>query len=289
MNKLKLLILSFFISSAFMLFLNSQTVSPRVLDGIAETQFWTQKESTKGIFEGIILGDSRTFIGIDPEQDPQKRNIYNFGYKSAGLSVDYIDYHLKKYTNGPSILILGISAHTFTKEAFKNSHFKELQMKAADIKFYESSFLAQKLFAPFSQKQFKSNDFPKNINIFNYQTGWVAVDRKSPDTQEGLDTYSAIFKKYSFDKDLVDITANYLKKLKNITVYAVRLPTSEAMESLEEDLGKFDFQYTHQKLKEAGVNWIEIPKNSMKLNTYDGSHLTSESAKRLSEFLFTKI
>ena len=66
--------------------------------------------------------------------------------------------------------------------------------------------------------------------------------------------------------------------------FAFRPPASEKMEDLENAKSGYDETLIKREFSNAGGIWIDI-KDRYAYKTYDGSHLTSESARLLSKYL----
>ena len=67
---------------------------------------------------------------------------------------------------------------------------------------------------------------------------------------------------------------------KGITVVGFVPPVSQPMQMLEDTLGLFNKPALKSGFEKASGHWIDINPNQYK--TYDGSHLTIESAQKLS-------
>ncbi len=69
----------------------------------------------------------------------------------------------------------------------------------------------------------------------------------------------------------------------DISIIAFRPPSSIAMRNLEDSISGFDEEYIKRELEDMGVQWLDFREGDF--NSYDGSHLHFESAKKLSILL----
>ena len=66
-----------------------------------------------------------------------------------------------------------------------------------------------------------------------------------------------------------------------ITVFAFRPPAAAPLLALEDSTGNYNEHLIKQKIEQASGIWIEINANQFK--TYDGSHLPTKEAEKLSK------
>jgi len=257
---------------------------------IKNKSFWINKVHFQGNKDILIFGDSRTYRGINPEVDPLKRNNINLGFSSAGLSPNYIETSLKRNNSEETILLLGITAHSFSKVAFQNSHWNEFRKVGRFDIFLDSNENYLKGFTPFLSNQHKPQKDSNYIEKYNLKTGFVWSDKKTHNIESGLKIYKDIFRENKFSYKLLKETVSYLNTLKNRKIYAFIIPTNSKMITIEKEIAQFDEVLVKTILRKSSINVIEIPESlKSKLITYDGSHLTGRSANILSEFIFSKI
>jgi len=95
--------------------------------------FWIKKANLDKKYDVIIGGDSRIYKGISPDIISKYSNLtsVNLGFSGAGFSKEYIDYLLSNFDNKSNnkILIIGVSPHSLTDEAFKNEQFNQYRQK----------------------------------------------------------------------------------------------------------------------------------------------------------------
>jgi hypothetical protein len=74
---------------------------------------------------------------------------------------------------------------------------------------------------------------------------------------------------------------------RGIDVYAFRVPSSQAMVELENQMSGFDEAAFVEQFTSAGGIWFSIPLEPY--HSFDGSHLTKQAALKLSADLATLI
>ena len=256
--------------------------------------FWSIKTHTKEKFDIIACGDSRVYRGISSDLLSEigfKSSFINLGYSSAGLSDRYLDFVVSKF-NPKAInktLILGISPHSLTHEAKKNEDLNSyLELSKFDKYRYEylSPFL--QYFSPYSPMNFVMGKRKNYLEEF-HTDGWVASNKAFPDSAFALPGYRKTFSKYQVLKEDMTSTIQKLKKIatSGITVIAFRIPTSEQMEILEDSLSGFDESLMKMELKNHNICWLDF--SNTQFISYDGSHLTENSARKLSRAIGREI
>lgn len=252
--------------------------------------FWMTKTHTNKKFDVIVIGDSRVYRGISPsdmEEVLGEMAVFNFGYSSAGMSALLLnagEEKLKK--NGKKIIILGLTPYSLTSSAALNEQYKELkkalywpyQTPGLPILMYpkETAWAVTYLLG------FKVSPYHQ----IPHDNGWVESDNPSENIEAALDEYRQRFAKEKISKELF----NYLMEKVQLwseqgyTVFAFRPPVSEKMEQLENAKSGYDESWIKNEFSEAGGIWIDI-ENRYAYKTYDGSHLTSASARLLSKYI----
>lgn len=259
--------------------------------------FWIKKTFVTSKFDILVAGDSRVYRGVSPKAINSKLNrpskIYNLGYSSAGFSEEYFEFVTSKFRKNreSKILILGVTPHSLTKEAFKNEHLHQF-LNLSKIEISKSLHLT-KLNSFFSAIDIsvllKELSYPGNIEdhyIQNYtKYGWIISDQKRRDNTEALKSYRKTFSKYKVTPKEVD---SFLKNIstcinQGFTVIVFRPPTSIKLKVLEDTLSGYQENDIKKRVQKLGAYWLDI--DIKKFETYDGSHLTPESSIKLSKFI----
>jgi len=252
-------------------------------------RFWVLKTFQNSDKQIVVAGDSRVYRGVSTqailESSGAAGKSYNFGYSSAGLSKQYLDFVVSKLevTSADKILIIGITPHSLTDEAFKNSHFNKYK-KLTKIEVLKKRYItaASKYVSPIKPSSFfkveKNNYFQEYHN-----DGWVASAKQNSSHSEGLASYKKTFSKYQVNPFNVEAFLEQVKVIasKGVKVIAFRPPSSEVLRALEDEVSGFDETYVKQRLKATGVDWLDF--DDADFESYDGSHLHYNSAIKLSK------
>jgi len=115
-----------------------------------------------------------------------------------------------------------------------------------------------------------------------HDDGWVASWTVPEDPYRTLQSFRDIFSQTPVSQDLVQELMDQTRawKAAGIQVYAFRVPSSPGMVALEDQISGFDEAAFARQFEEAGGTWFSIPREPY--HSYDGSHLTKQSALQLS-------
>jgi hypothetical protein len=252
------------------------------------SEFWISKTHTPKRFDIVVIGDSRIYRGIAPshmESILKNMRILNFGYSSGGMNHILLDAGANKLDiHGRKIIILGITPYSLTASAALNEHYKEYK-KAMAWPFripYLHVLLSpnETSWALTYLMHFKM----KKYYQIPHDDGWVESDQIPENTNSGMYEYEQRFNKEKISKTVLnELTAQIsIWKKQGYTVFAFRPPASEKMEALENNKSGYSEQSIKQAVSDSGGTWIDI-EDRYGYQTYDGSHLNSQSAIRLSE------
>ncbi len=260
-------------------------------DANSDFAFWIKKTYSKTKYDIVVCGDSRVYRGISPIDIVSATNTsltaVNIGYSSGGFSSDYLDFAISKLNpiSNNKILILGVTPHSLTKEAFANKHLNSF-LDLSELSVYKGLYLSSfsKYFTP--RKIINITDSNSdNLLTKNYPSGFVASSYDVIDSLEAIASYSKIFSKYQVEQDDVDDFLSNIEKIisNEITIIAFRPPSTTVMDSLENAISGFNETYIANKLDSLGVLYINF--NSEDYLSYDGSHLHKQAAIKLSNNL----
>lgn len=261
--------------------------------------FWTRKTFAPAKYNIVLMGDSRIYRGLSPnriERYIPETKVLNFAYSNGGLNPTMFKAAAKKLAqNKPiKVIVLGVSANTITNYSAENiQYIQELNLPREKIferlylnpvRYWFSATTPEELRDHFNKKENKTyyrNKF--------YMNGYVASEKFPADTMEALQGYIKDFTNYKVSdqnlKLLFDQVNNWT--MNGIKVIGFRPPVPAPMRALEDTLGLYNENIIEQGIKQAGGYWIHIDPN--RYITYDGSHLTIESAQRLSENIAVEI
>ena len=255
--------------------------------------FWSNKTHASNSFDILACGDSRIYRGVSSDViNPNRKNLafLNLGYSSAGLSDDYLKFVLSKFKprSKNKILIVGITPHSLTFEAFKNEGLKSQEKinYFNQFRFKYFSFLL-KYVVPFKFSEILK--FKKVNYVQRYESdGWVASTKIEQDSTFALNSYKKTFNKYGVHhKEMVSFLES-INRIANsgIHVIAFRPPSTLQMEILEDSISGFDENFIKENL-DSSVIWMDF--NNADFISYDGSHLTEKSAIKFSKKIMQEI
>ncbi|CAG5080969.1 hypothetical protein [Parvicella tangerina] len=251
--------------------------------------FWLSKTFSGSEYDVVIAGDSRVYRGVSPNDlidglGNADMKAINLGYSSAGFSSAYLDFVKSKFDPNAKnkILVLGVTPHSLTTEAFKNEHLKSFLAYSQKEQF--KLIHLYRLLKPFSP--YKLSDITEGDQQ-NYQqnytsSGWVASSYLVPDSALALESYQKVFESYQVRQEEVSLFIDEVKNLikDHYTVIAFNPPSTVAMHQLEESMSGVDMEEVAKKLQGIGVHWLTFSPKAY--NSYDGSHLDEKAAKKFS-------
>ena len=255
--------------------------------------FWTRKTFAPAKYNVVLMGDSRVYRALSPEimeSHLQEMKVLNFGYSNGGLNPTMFNAAEKKLAqNGkPRIVVLGISANAITDYSAGNQQYlQELNRPREEIferiyfnpvRYWFSATSPEKLKNHFSEK--KEISYYRNTYFMN---GYVESDKFPIDTTEAIQYYIDDYTNYKVTPERLESLFSQVKNWTDngITVVGFVPPVSQPMQTLEDSLGLFDEEAIEIGFEKASGHWIDL--NPANYKTYDGSHLTIQSAKELSD------
>ena len=254
--------------------------------------FWTRKTFAPPNYNVVIMGDSRVYRGVSPEIIEMRLpglKVLNFAFSNGGLNPTMFDAAEKKlvHNNKPKIIVLGISANAISEYSAGNQQYmQELNRPREEIferiyfnplRYWFSATSPEKLKNHFSET--KETAFYRNTYFMN---GYVESDKFPVDTMEAVPSYTKDFTNYKVKPENLQVLFNQVKKWTDDGIIVVGFvpPVSKPMQMLEDSLGLFDETAIKAGFEKASGKWIDL--NPANYKTYDGSHLTIESAQKLS-------
>lgn len=265
--------------------------SPWINTGVGSDAFWLTKAFHSQQHDMILAGDSRVLKGLSPSAMANvwpSMSIFNFGFDHNAFTEAYLDEmeRILDRSGAHPVMVLGISPQSLTLEAAQQNGFSSLRSLGRFDRFqrrYMSSLLV--FFAPYNLYVWA--DALRGIPGFKYyqhhhEDGWVASRKEPEDPAYQIRRYQGRFDNNQVNDDMVRRLMNRVRQwtLEGIHVFALRLPTSPAMWSLENRESGFDSRLFIHSLEEAGGIWLEI--DPFAYHSYDGSHLREDAAVRLS-------
>lgn len=256
--------------------------------------FWAKKIIDQPNVDIVFVGDSRVNRGIAPSSfKPYGLNAFNFGFTGSSIDWNNTNYSLKKLNpDGARIVVLGISPLSFTELTSQTFFLEKLNQSRATL-FLTSTIYP--LLLPFDRinvsdlTSFVTKKYSGVVERYS-DSGWLASYQSPVKNADGIILFEKKLQEKKILKERISLLLDITKELKcnGYTVYGVRIPTSEHMESLEASLLKINFDSIVNLFNQNGGYFINYD-YSLSLNTYDASHLDSISALTYSNYLAKQI
>ncbi len=254
--------------------------------------FWTRKTFAPAKYNVVIMGDSRVYRGLSPEimeSHLPGLKVLNFAFSNGGLNQTMFVAAEKKLAQNdkPKVIVMGISANAISGYSAVNQQYvQELNRPREEIferiyfnplRYWFSATSPEKLKNHFSET--KETAFYRNKYFMN---GYVESEKFSADTMEAIPSYTKDFTNYKVTPENLSDLFKQVKKWTDsgIIVAGFVPPVSQPMQMLEDTLGLFDETAIKTGFEKSDGHWINLEPTRYK--TYDGSHLTIESAQELS-------
>lgn len=248
--------------------------------------YWIEKlQAPERAFDIVIVGDSRAYRGVDPSLLPGK--ALNFGFSGAALDPHYVHTAVQKLRGGGT-LIVAVSPHSLTARAREANAFDALQARhAADLALTRWASPAYAWTRPYTMSQVAALARGRAAMLAPASPletfkpgGFVASARPSvPSAPETARIYEEMLEDHPVgEREIMDLTyllTGYLAG--GYRVVVLRLPISPDVLEAE----RLDSTWLREQIMGTGLEWFECPPG----DTYDGSHLTADSAREVTEAL----
>jgi hypothetical protein len=261
----------------------------------ATDRFWIMKAQNKSKNDVVLIGDSRTYRGLDPDEMKKflpGMSIYNFAFSSGGLNpqiYEAAEKLLDPESRNKTILI-GIDPGALNS-LYEGNYQYNLEHNRPRSAYLERVYInpTLQIFTSFADVIFGQVTVKQNANAIYvnhyHDNGWVGSYKIPEDTGEALPLFRSEMEKYKTKpelvKALIDQTRDWTSK--GIRVFAFRTPASYSMLKLENEMSRFDEKSFVRAFESAGGTWI--PVDPSQYHSYDGSHIDEVSAKRLSAYV----
>ena len=260
-----------------------------------QKEVWVGKTHVDEQFTAVIGGDSRVYCGFATEAFEEQTGVsaYNFGYNSAGWSLDYLNFLLSKLDtcSSEATLIVGLSPHSFTDRGAENEQFNTFA-SLSDFEVFRGTELSKylKFFSPYKPDELIKSalGIPDETMCFEdfRSGGWVRSHKLPEDSTSAIPSYQKSFRGNHVNPQVqaqfVSTVAAFIQD-KSIRVIAYRSPTTNQIADIEDSMSGFNETRLKGQLEAVGVEWIDFDNN--RFRSYDGSHLHYEAALQLTEEL----
>ena len=254
--------------------------------------FWSRKTFAPAKYNVVLMGDSRVYRGLSPEiieLHLPGLKVLNFAYSNGGLNQTMYEAAEKKLAQNkkPKIIVLGISTNTITAYSAGNQQYlQELTRPREEVleriylnplRYWFSATSPEKIKQHFTNSE--ENAYYRNKYFMN---GYVESEKFPVDTMEAIPSYTKDFNNYKVEPENMEALFNQVLQWtkEGIVVIGFTPPVSQPMQMLEDTLGLFNETAIKAGIEKASGHWIDL--NPANYKTYDGSHLTIESAQKLS-------
>ena len=276
------------------------SVRPNKPQGIHAKRFWAMKISWRDYADVVVTGDSRVLGGVSPaqmEKTLSNRRIVNYAFGLCNLyTAEYLEAteHVLDPNSRTKTIILGITPHSLTGNTDAESQFLELKHRSKREIFIDRHLAA--LFDFFDYMSFRDvllGVFPHLVKSHTRREfcadGWLAYSKHPPGKKKELKTYRRKYEKYQVSPAVIENLLDYVSQWtgSGIRVYAFLVPTCQEMVELEKEMSGFNQSQFVAAFKKAGGMWIDI--DPAAYDSFDGSHLQSESALKFSSDLASRI
>lgn len=252
----------------------------------ANPGYWIAKlHAPEQTYDSVILGDSRAYRGIDPSQLPGK--ALNFGFSGAALSPRYIHEGVEKIKRRGTIVVV-VTPHSLSSRALESNAFSELSTRhQTDLALSRSFAPLYPITRPYTVPQMAALA-RRRVSVFApaspsetyHEGGWVASSRPAVTSAPAIaKLYREMLKDHPVGPREIEELMYQLTwySASRYRVVFLRLPVSPDVLEAE----SFDDTVLRERIKTLGMEWFECPPGE----TYDGSHLTADSARKISEAL----
>lgn len=260
----------------------------------APTWYWQMKLEWSNQANTVLAGDSRVYRGLAPDAFTQTLGgkCVNFGFSGVAFDDKYLDAIEKVIrTNGdhPPVVVLGISAWSLTPRAAAANGFLEARAAyrqsllpiswraRADVVMHSVGKIDLEEQIGTSSRRAREDNYLQSYRL----DGWVASDYRKRDPARGLEVVKSDHAGNPFEPDRLDRLARRIRawRGKGWHVFALVMPAMPEADALSNELSGFNPAAAEAILARAGARWIHLDRV---YESYDGTHLTANSAQRLS-------
>ncbi len=262
---------------------------PTAATGLDEDEFWARKMLWKDSYNLVITGDSRGLIGLSPEIIEQYLPGYkvcNFSFIALVYTEEYLQAVEKvlKKGNKKRAVLLSISPRPLLDIGGENCYFyqwSEKNKNRLEMGLLANSGWIRKLFRRISETDIHGilGDIRLHQLTIMLKSGWMPSRMTPEKRMMFIKTFMNNHRDRKIDNSRVSMILNYTKKWsdKGIRVYALRIPCSPKLRTLEDKYNGLDMKSFIRRFEKNGGVWLYRNK-AKKFHSYDSSHLRYDSA-----------
>ena len=253
--------------------------------------YWQAKVEWKKCANIVLAGNSRAYRGLSPVEFEKVLGgtAVNAGFSSGTYSKEYCDYLETLFDEDdttPNILVAGITHNALCDLNRSNNGFLAALKKSKEsILTGEQQKQTEeytRVLESLIQVKFGANN-DNYIQEF-FLNGWVASDYKIHNKTKYVDQYKAklINGQRQCVASEVQMIVEWFSSIqsKGVTVICVWLPMSTQMSEVEEVYGRLKRNEIQKFFIDGGITVFAYDDNQF--TSYDGSHLSEDSAVHLS-------
>lgn len=267
--------------------------------GSWKTWFFINKTHQGANYDAVVIGDSRALRAVSTEtlgENLDGMRVFNFSFHAGGLNremfsraTDLLD------ENSPSrAVILAPTALSFLPRKAGNAQYHEYRTKPRD-QVWTYRYLPQLAhwFQPVAPsiylRKILGAQPQKLLQQEFHAGGWIETDQVPRDDFTDLSVFSRQLEGEKADPEamgaFMDQTREWTEQ--SIRVFGFFPPAYEPRVAQEDSMLGFDRRAFIVSFESAGGIWLDLDRNGYQ--TYDGSHLESASARKMSRDLSRKM
>ncbi|MBI2945382.1 MAG: hypothetical protein HYY25_14405 [Candidatus Wallbacteria bacterium] len=288
--------------------------------GVPVERFFYMKMLWHHEFDVVVAGDSRPLLGVSPaamrEALPGRR-IANFGFRLAGYSRQYVERaeSLLDPASPGRVLVLGVDPHALTTNAARDidtpstwmslhpwrpGHFNVdldnefLWLSAqhpAEIRLAVALSPIHSFFGRLTSLDLNQLFYTKERRpmLIAHEDGWFESRMGKWDQKNVLRYIPPMYKGNPVSPHVIQKLMEMVRGIRDrgVAVYGFEPPTSDEVGRLENLHSKFEEKAFATAFEAAGATWL--PFRDADFETWDGHHLSQESALRFSRALAERI
>lgn len=258
----------------------------------ANPGFWVDKVDHPANLDLIAVGDSRVYRSIAPSAFAPLR-AYNFGFSAMALDPGYLQDSIAKLDqkSAKKILLVGLTPNAFSDASRTNGFTSYSHRHLLDRRLLQFSSAGVSWIRPYTPAEWAALLKPRQHGLPNqeyHDDGWVSSTQSPGDDRKTVELYSARFRGDAVRPERVEQFLRAVAEIvkSGIRVVVFRPPVSKALREVEDRQSGLDVVNVKRRLLQAGAEWLDVPED---LPTYDGSHLTAESGRKLSAWIAERV
>lgn len=244
-----------------------------------------------GSSDVVLAGDSRVYRGLAPTEFTSGRTVRNFGFSSVRLDETYLE-RAASLLRPNGTLVIGLSALSFThskRDGFDEAVERAARRSGSDrVRAVIDTTVRERCRPVALDLLMGSSDGRDQATADEYierffDDGFVGSDYVVRQPERALGPYrESLEQGLKADRGMIDDLVREIAELeaRGTRVVCLRVPTSLEMASLEDAYAGVDWETLSRDLRGVGAEWLSF--DFADFESYDGSHLTEESARELS-------